>query len=227
MEGVNMMVNKRRQRGQKGQGNPDQFEQSGNGCNQDDVYDDQCEEVQYVKNYQGQRGNAPNHQQQWRSQGNWGNQNQQGIWNNGNNNNQSYWGTTIKIGGNWGSVFQRPPMFQQPNNPPTYPSRGPSSSNNEMGWIESMFEQIMKKNADFNAKLASYNTSIRNLEVQLGKISQALNTRPKGALPSNMVVNSKGGNNTGHAMAVTTKSGRGGIASTSNARKVVSYDVLV
>ncbi|XP_070039278.1 uncharacterized protein [Nicotiana tomentosiformis] len=43
----------------------------------------------------------------------------------------------------------------------------------------------------------------------MGQISQALNSRPRGALPSDTVVNSKGGNNTGHAMAVTTKSGRG------------------
>nr|XP_016455890.1 PREDICTED: uncharacterized protein LOC107779903 [Nicotiana tabacum] len=96
-----------------------------------------------------------------------------------------------------------------------------------MGWIESMFEQMMKKNADSDAELASHNTSIRNLEVQLGQISQALNTRPKKALPSDMVVNPKGGNNTGHAMAVTTRSGRGGEASTSKQKEVVSDDVEV
>ncbi|XP_070007451.1 uncharacterized protein [Nicotiana sylvestris] len=96
-----------------------------------------------------------------------------------------------------------------------------------MGRIETIFEQMMKKNADSDAQLASHNTFIRNLEVQLGQISQALNTHPKGALPSDMVVNSKGGNNTCHAMAVTTRSGRGGVASTSNARKVVSDEVLV
>ncbi|XP_070022781.1 uncharacterized protein [Nicotiana sylvestris] len=85
----------------------------------------------------------------------------------------------------------------------------------------------MKKNADFDAQLASHNTSIRNLEVQLAQISQALNTRPKRALPSDMVVNPKGWNNTGHAMAVTTRSGRGGVASTSNSRKIMSDDVSV
>ncbi|XP_070010956.1 uncharacterized protein [Nicotiana sylvestris] len=90
-----------------------------------------------------------------------------------------------------------------------------------------MFEEMIKKNTDSDAQLASHNTSIHNLEVQFGQISQALNTRPKGALPSDMVVNPKGGNNTGHAMAVTTRSGRGGVVSTSNPRKVVSDDVLV
>ncbi|XP_070005839.1 uncharacterized protein [Nicotiana sylvestris] len=49
-----------------------------------------------------------------------------------------------------------------------------------MGRIETMLEQMMKKITDSDAQLASHNTSIRNLEVQLGQISQALNTRPKG-----------------------------------------------
>ncbi|XP_070046599.1 uncharacterized protein [Nicotiana tomentosiformis] len=77
-----------------------------------------------------------------------------------------------------------------------------------MGHIENIFKQIMEKNVDSDAQLASYNTSIRNLEVQMGQISQALNSRPKGALPSDTVVNPKGGNNTGHTMAVTIRSGR-------------------
>ncbi|XP_070056574.1 uncharacterized protein [Nicotiana tomentosiformis] len=96
-----------------------------------------------------------------------------------------------------------------------------------MGWIESMFKKMMKRNADSDAQIASHNTSIRNLEVQMGQISQALNTRPKGALPSDTVVNPKGGNITGHAVAVTTRSGRGGVASTSNPRKIKNDDMVV
>ncbi|XP_070040897.1 uncharacterized protein [Nicotiana tomentosiformis] len=42
-----------------------------------------------------------------------------------------------------------------------------------------------------------------------------------------MVVNPNGGNNTGHAMAVTTRSGKGGDASTSNPRKIVNDDLVV
>ena len=94
-------------------------------------------------------------------------------------------------------------MYQQPNNPPLFQSQGSSSSGNDMGRIESMFEQMMKKSQDSEAQLALHNTSIRNLEVQLGQISQSLNTRPKGALPSDTVVNPKGGHNN-HVMAVTT-----------------------
>ncbi|XP_070034594.1 uncharacterized protein [Nicotiana tomentosiformis] len=118
-------------------------------------------------------------------------------------------------------------MYQQSSNPPPYPSHGSSSSNNEMGRIENMFNQMMDKNADSDAQLASHNTSMHNLEVQMGKISQALNSRPKGALPSDTVVNPKGGNNTGHAMAVITRSGRGGNAPTSSERRLVDDDQVV
>ncbi|XP_070007487.1 uncharacterized protein [Nicotiana sylvestris] len=42
-----MLVNKRQQRGQQGQGSPDQYDQSSGGFNQDEGYDEQNEEVQY------------------------------------------------------------------------------------------------------------------------------------------------------------------------------------
>ncbi|XP_070040213.1 uncharacterized protein [Nicotiana tomentosiformis] len=70
---------------------------------------------------------------------------------------------------------------------------------------------MTEKNTDSDAQLASHNTTIRNSEVQLGQISQALNTRPNEELLSDMVVNPKG-RNTGHAMAVTTRRERGGVA---------------
>ncbi|XP_070010597.1 uncharacterized protein [Nicotiana sylvestris] len=61
----------------------------------------------------------------------------------------------------------------------------------------------------------------------MGKISQALNTRPKGALPSDTVVNPKGGNNTGYTMAITTRSGKGWDAPTSSQRKLVDDEQVV
>ncbi|XP_070035004.1 uncharacterized protein [Nicotiana tomentosiformis] len=118
-------------------------------------------------------------------------------------------------------------MYQQPNNPPPYLSQGKSSSNNEMGRIENMFKQMLERNANSDPQIAFHTTSIRNLEVQVGQISQALNTRPKGALPSDTVVNPKGGNHTGHAIAVTIRSGRGGDASTSDLKKIVNEDVML
>ncbi|XP_070010783.1 uncharacterized protein [Nicotiana sylvestris] len=85
----------------------------------------------------------------------------------------------------------------------------------------------MEKNADSDAQLASHNTSIHNLEVQLGQMSQALNTHSKGALTSDTIVNPKSENNTGHAMAVTTRNGKGEIACTSNLRKIMNFDVVM
>ncbi|XP_070039378.1 uncharacterized protein [Nicotiana tomentosiformis] len=98
-----------------------------------------------------------------------------------------------------------------------------------MGYIENMFKQIMEKNVDPDSQLASHNTSIRNLEVQMGKISQARNSRPKGALPSDTVVKPNGCNNMGHAMEVITRtrSGRGGNAPTSRERRLVDDDQVV
>ncbi|XP_070025632.1 uncharacterized protein [Nicotiana sylvestris] len=118
-------------------------------------------------------------------------------------------------------------MYRQPRNPPPYPFHGPSSSNNEMGQIENMFKQKMENNVDSYSQLRSHNTSIRNLEVQMGKISQALNSLPKRALLSDTVVNPKGGNNMGHAMAVTTRSGRGRNAPTSSRRNLVDDEQVV
>ncbi|XP_070007818.1 uncharacterized protein [Nicotiana sylvestris] len=96
-----------------------------------------------------------------------------------------------------------------------------------MDRIENMFKKMMEKNTDSDAQIASHNTSIRNLEVQLGQILQVLNTRPKGTLASDTVVNLKGGNNTGHAMAMTIRSGKSGDATTSNQRKIMDKDVVV
>ncbi|XP_070050931.1 uncharacterized protein [Nicotiana tomentosiformis] len=92
-----------------------------------------------------------------------------------------------------------------------------------MGRIENMFKKMMEKNLDSDAQLASHNRSIRNLEVQMGQIS----SHPNGALPSDTTVNPKGENNTGHAMAVTTRSGRGGNAPTSSQRQLVDDEQVV
>ncbi|XP_070057855.1 uncharacterized protein [Nicotiana tomentosiformis] len=103
IEGVNMMVNKRRQKAQQVQNHAEQYVQANSGFDQDESYSEQQEEVQYVNNFQGQRNNSQGkNQQQWRSQvnqGNWNNQNNLGNWNNQNNkgnwngqNNKSNWG---------------------------------------------------------------------------------------------------------------------------------------
>ncbi|XP_070034447.1 uncharacterized protein [Nicotiana tomentosiformis] len=96
-----------------------------------------------------------------------------------------------------------------------------------MGPIENMFKKMMEKNADSVAQLVSHSTSIHNLKVQMGKISQVLNSRPKGALPRDTVVNPKGVKNTGHAMAVITRSGRGRNAPTLSGRQLVDDDKVM
>ncbi|XP_070057485.1 uncharacterized protein [Nicotiana tomentosiformis] len=61
----------------------------------------------------------------------------------------------------------------------------------------------------------------------MGKISQDLNTRPKGTLTSDTIVNPKGCNNTRHAMATITRSGRRGNAPTSNEKQLVDDDQVI
>ncbi|XP_070041588.1 uncharacterized protein [Nicotiana tomentosiformis] len=67
MEGVNMMVNRRRKKGPQVQNHTEHYVQEDSGFDQDESYNDQEEEVQCVNNCQGQRNNSqgPN-QQQWR-----------------------------------------------------------------------------------------------------------------------------------------------------------------
>ncbi|XP_019259413.1 PREDICTED: uncharacterized protein LOC109237547 [Nicotiana attenuata] len=61
----------------------------------------------------------------------------------------------------------------------------------------------------------------------MGKISQALNSHPKGAIPSDTVVKPKRGNNMGHAIAVITRSGRDGNVPTSSGRRLVDDDQVM
>ncbi|XP_070035300.1 uncharacterized protein [Nicotiana tomentosiformis] len=79
MEGVNMMVNKWKTKGPRATMSG-QFVQEDSGFDQDDSYNDQEEEVQYVNNFQGKRSNFQgSNQQQWQPQkneGNWNSNNQ-------------------------------------------------------------------------------------------------------------------------------------------------------
>ncbi|XP_070022015.1 uncharacterized protein [Nicotiana sylvestris] len=52
VEGLNMMVNKRRQQGQLMESRPDQFMQDDSGYDQGNAFNEQDEEVQYVNKYQ-------------------------------------------------------------------------------------------------------------------------------------------------------------------------------
>ncbi|XP_070015706.1 uncharacterized protein [Nicotiana sylvestris] len=175
IEGVNML--KRRQIGQQSQGNFEHYDNNDGGFS-NECYDDQSEEVQYVNNYQGNRGNSSN--QQWRLQGNWGNQQGGGIWNNnnqsgnwgnnnsgnqgnwnGNNNNnwnnngQGEWNNNGNQG-NRGQGFQRPPMYQQLNNPPPFQSQGSSSLGNDI--VEDVVDNAVKNDVRIDIDKAKVET---------------------------------------------------------------------
>ncbi|XP_016560455.1 uncharacterized protein LOC107859839 [Capsicum annuum] len=68
-----------------------------------------------------------------------------------------------------------------------------------------MVRQIKGDFSQLSQILTSYSASIKQLETQLGQILAQLNTRPKGGLPSDTVVNPK---NDAHIMAIVTRSGR-------------------
>ncbi|XP_070032883.1 uncharacterized protein [Nicotiana tomentosiformis] len=86
---------------------------------------------------------------------------------------------------------------------------------------------LHKELDDHGQAIAKLTTTMNQLaRAQLQQL-QALNTRPKGTLPSDTVVNPKDGNNMGHATAVTTRSGKGGDAPTSSQRKIVDDEKVV
>ncbi|XP_070048852.1 uncharacterized protein [Nicotiana tomentosiformis] len=145
MEGVNVLVNKKMTNSPQMQTRVENYVPDDGGFDHDNSYHEQEEEFQYVNNFQGQKNNFQvSNQQQWRpqnNQGNWSSNNQE----NWSGNNQGNWGGNNQGGwgnnqGNRGSDFQRPQMYQQPSNPPPYPSHGSNSSNNKMDRIENMFK---------------------------------------------------------------------------------------
>lgn len=71
MEGVNVLVNKKRTKGPQMQTRVENYVKDDGGFDQDDSYNEQEEEVQYVKNFQGHQNNFQgSNQQQWRPQNN-------------------------------------------------------------------------------------------------------------------------------------------------------------
>ncbi|XP_070010531.1 uncharacterized protein [Nicotiana sylvestris] len=192
MKGVNMMVNKRREQGQQMQSRPEHFMQDDSGHYQGDLFNDKEEEFQYVNNYQGQRNNNQGQNpQQWWSQGNWNNQGHQGNWSGGNNN-QINWNNQGQIS----KALNTSPKEELPSDTVVNLKGG-----NNMGHAIEVTSR--------SGKGEMRPPQIRpNLEVQLGQISQTLNTSPKGELPSDTMVNPKGGNNMGHAMDMTARSGK-------------------
>ncbi|XP_070046851.1 uncharacterized protein [Nicotiana tomentosiformis] len=93
---------------------------------------------------------------------------------------------------------------------------------------------LHKELHDHRQEIAKLTTTMNQLEK--AQLQQVQNPRQvnameginmMGALPNDTVVNPKGGNNTGHAMAVTTRSGRGGNAPTSSQKQLVDDEQVV
>ncbi|XP_009769713.1 uncharacterized protein [Nicotiana sylvestris] len=57
--------------------------------------------------------------------------------------------------------------------------------------IRSMLQQLIGTNGKMQEKLAMHDSTIKNIETQLGKLSMALNNRPQGRLPADTNINPK------------------------------------
>ena len=135
----------------------------------------------YVSNYN--RNNAYNHQhnQGWKQHPNF-------SWNNQG------------AGPSGASQYNRPAP-QQGLAQPSQPMRiqaGESSNS-----MENFFKEYITKN---EAKMQSYDSTLRSLETQIGQLANALNNRPQGTLPSNTENPRRDGKD--HCNAIILRSGK-------------------
>ncbi|XP_009799509.2 uncharacterized protein [Nicotiana sylvestris] len=153
----------------------------GNQWNAEHDHHHYLEDMNYVSNYRGQRQGGQN----------WGQQNQpyrpgQPQFNNGN------------MGG-----------MRPPNNMTPYPrSQGYNNKNQQQGYyppqqqhggrqedgfarLEAMMQQVIGSNAKISEKVDAHDSSIKNIEVQMGQISMSLNNHPHGTLPADTQINPK------------------------------------
>ncbi|XP_017970470.1 PREDICTED: uncharacterized protein LOC108660713 [Theobroma cacao] len=86
-----------------------------------------------------------------------------------------------------------PPGFQQQSRPPIPEKKSQ---------VEELILQYMSKTDPI---IQSYGASLRNLETQMGQLANSINSRPQGALPSDIEVNPKGKE---PCNAVTLRSGK-------------------
>ncbi|XP_070018298.1 uncharacterized protein [Nicotiana sylvestris] len=73
--------------------------------------------------------------------------------------------------------------------------------------IRGMLQQLIGTNGKMQEKLAVYDSTIKNIETQLGQLSMALNNRPQGTLPADTNINPKE-QNPNQLMAVSLRNGR-------------------
>ncbi|XP_019267400.1 PREDICTED: uncharacterized protein LOC109244719 [Nicotiana attenuata] len=154
-----------------------QKQQSAEGDNQQ-----YQENINYVANYGGQRQGGQN----------WGQQNQQyrpapQQYNNSNN-----LGAMRPLG----QVAYLQPQQQQ-------------TVRHEDGFakLEGMMQQVIGSTGKLTERVDSHESAIKNIEIQLGHISMALNNRPHGKLPADTQINPKE-QGPKQLMAVSLRNGR-------------------
>ncbi|XP_070011210.1 uncharacterized protein [Nicotiana sylvestris] len=67
----------------------------------------------------------------------------------------------------------------------------PQQQDNNIVEIRGMLQQLIGTNGEMQEKLAVHDSTIKNIETQLGQLSMALNNRPQGTLPANTNINPK------------------------------------
>ncbi|XP_019244508.1 PREDICTED: uncharacterized protein LOC109224384 [Nicotiana attenuata] len=73
--------------------------------------------------------------------------------------------------------------------------------------LEGMMQQLIGSNGKLTGRVDSHESAIKNIEIQLGQISMALNNRPHGMLPADTQINPKE-QGPKQLMAVSLRSGR-------------------
>ncbi|XP_070026255.1 uncharacterized protein [Nicotiana sylvestris] len=170
------------------------------------VSNEDFEEANYVNNsqggYQRQQYQGQGQPNQWRpipqGQGHqqWRNDqggSTQGNWNNNNFSNRS-------------SNPYVPPKGQ-------YSNQGSSSESKLESMLERIFQNQEKSDTsmrNMTELVGSHTASIQKLEMQMRDLSREQNPKQKGTLPSDTIVNPKGGGSgpTSHVMAITNTSGK-------------------
>ncbi|XP_070017975.1 uncharacterized protein [Nicotiana sylvestris] len=156
---------------------------------------------------------------------------------------------------NWGQQTQQPykppqPQYnagnmrgmRPPNNMAPYP-RSQRYNSQQQGYLppqqqhggrqedgftrlEAMMQQVIGSNAKINERVDVHDTTIKNIEVQLGQISMSLNNRPQGTLPAVTQINPKD-QGPKQLMAVSFRNGRDLDVEQERARDNIQAETLI
>ncbi|XP_070023210.1 uncharacterized protein [Nicotiana sylvestris] len=137
------------------------------------------EDMNYVSNYRGQRQGGQN----------WGQQNQPYRPVQPQLNNENMGGMRPH---NNMAPYQRPQGYNNQNQQQGYhPPQQQHGRQQKDGFarLEAMMQQVIGLNAKINERVDAHDSTINNIEVQMGQISMSLNNRPHGTLPAGTQIN--------------------------------------